>query len=123
MADINSTYGIKYNGNIDLNSRPVIRNNDGSVSTERSIGVSRGDGTEYLIPTAIKGQIVTGSKARNHFHKTGQHLGTRVTPKDEKGWNDWNQYAKDISKRQSEFYKENKSGLGLSKKTMKAIEK
>lgn len=123
MADINTTYGIKYNGNIDLNSRPIIRNKDGSVSTEKSIGVSRGDGTEYLIPTAIKGQIVSASKARNHFHKTGQHLGTRVTPKDDKGWMDWKKYAKDISKRQEQFYKENKSGLGLSKKTMQDVKK
>ena len=61
-------------GNINLKNRPIIKNDDGTVSTVRSISVGFGDKT-YLLPTAINGQIVSDQDAINHFQNTGQHLG------------------------------------------------
>ena len=100
-----SQYGIEYNGNIDLDKRQPLYNSDGSVSTESSIGVSDGNGTEYLIPTVIKGQRLSEPDARAWFHKTGEHLGSRPTPKDSNGWNNWEGYANNIHLRQKEVYK------------------
>ena len=122
-----SQYGIKYNGNIDLDKRKVLLNPDGSVSTESSIGVSDGNGTEYLIPTIIDGKRVSEDQARGYFEQTGQHLGSRPTPSNDSGWNQWEKYANDIHLRQKDVYKspselykfgtgngQKISGLGLS---------
>jgi hypothetical protein len=61
-------------GNIDITNRPVLRNADGSVSTEvsMSIGTDRG---EVLIPQIINGQKVSPQEAIDHFRRSGEHLG------------------------------------------------
>lgn len=70
--------GFKYQGNIDLASRPVYRNEDGSVSTE----VSRTfefDGKHVILPTikTVNGRRVnmTDAEAVEEFRSSGLHLG------------------------------------------------
>ena len=70
--------GFKYQGNIDLASRPVYRNEDGSVSTE----VSRTfefDGKHVILPTIKtvngRGVNMTDAEAVEEFRSSGLHLG------------------------------------------------
>jgi len=61
-------------GNVDLDNRVVVENEDGSFSTELSITVTV-DGYEVLLPTVVDGKIVSEDEAVDHFFKTGEHLG------------------------------------------------
>ena len=73
-------YGIKgYNGNINLDKRPVLKNEDGTISTVSSIGIEE-DGQEVLIPTVVfdaDGDAIRLSEdeAIAYYYQTGKHLG------------------------------------------------
>lgn len=80
-AQSRQTPGLLESGNIDLNNRPVVENEDGTVSTVRSMSVNI-DGKEVLIPTVASdgSKILSDEEAIKQYEATGQHLGKFDTP-------------------------------------------
>lgn len=68
--------GLVNQGSLDVNSLiAVVNNEDGSVSTVKTIGVNI-DGLETVIPTVHKdGHIMSEKEAVEHFKKTGENFG------------------------------------------------
>ena len=94
--DTTGQYG---EGNIDLNNRQIVRNGDGSISTELSFSFYDEDtGKEVLIPTVINGQIVSEDEAIEHYYQTGEYLGMFDTPEEA------NEYADMLHRRQDWYY-------------------
>lgn len=86
-------------GNIDLNNRPVVRNQDGSYSTVRSMSFQDQDGLETLIPTVSPdGRILDQEQAISLYRATGQHLGKFKTVQDA------NQFAQSLHDQQARQY-------------------
>ena len=85
--------GLLVPGNIAIADRPVVHNQDGSISSVRSMGIEDENpqspyyGKQVLIPTVIpdangKWTVDTSPKgmaARAYYYKTGQHLGVFAT--------------------------------------------
>lgn len=72
--------GLLEQGNIDLNNRPVVQNDDGTISTVRTISVNL-EGQEVLIPTvADDGRIMPEDEAVKQYQETGRHFGKFDTP-------------------------------------------
>jgi hypothetical protein len=91
--------GMLDTGNIDLNTRPTVRNDDGSISTVRSMSYSREKGVETLIPTVSnEGTILGQDDAIKYWEAKGQHLGKFRTPEDA------DKYGKKLSRAQSKQY-------------------
>jgi hypothetical protein len=87
--------GLREPGNINLDNRPTIQNEDGSHSSEYSTSFGTDKG-EVLVPTIVGGKFLTpngkkppeGSevernmfnRAREHYQNTGEHMGIFDTP-------------------------------------------
>lgn len=57
----------------------MVANADGSYSSEKSF--SRGtDKGEVLVPSVVKGQMLSENKAWKHYKDTGEHMGVFDTP-------------------------------------------
>ena len=83
-------------GNINLTTRPIVKNDDGSESSEFSVSFEDDKGHEVLLPTVVDGKFLTADgkkpkpgspeekamfqKAWQHYEKTGEHLGIYDTP-------------------------------------------
>lgn len=69
-------------GNIDMSSRPRVKNADGSISTVRSMSANF-DGQEVLIPTVSDdGRVMSDQEALDTYQRTGRHLGKFATVDD-----------------------------------------
>ena len=77
-------------GNIDLHNRPLYTNEDGSVSTVRSMNFyDDKDKKETLIPTIVNGKKVSDEEAIDHYYKTGEYLGKFDTVEDSNKYAEW----------------------------------
>jgi len=71
--------GMVVEGNLDLTSRPQVLNDDGTISTVRTISIEQ-DGQHILIPTVTEdGRIVSDDEAVAIYEQTGKHLGVFAT--------------------------------------------
>lgn len=72
-----SNYGTFYKGNIMLGNRPKVKNEDGSVSTIRSMTYTDAKtNKQVLIPTVSdEGKIMSEKEAVQYWRKKGQNLG------------------------------------------------
>ena len=91
------TIGQYGQGNIDLNNRIVVKNSDGSISTEKSFSTEI-DGKEVLLPTIINGSVVSESTAISNYNNTGKYLGKFDTVAEA------NAYAQQLHERQEWYY-------------------
>ncbi|MER9654395.1 hypothetical protein NKJ26_12880 [Mesorhizobium sp. M0152] len=72
--------GLLEQGNIDLKARPIVKNDDGSYSTVRSMSFENNGGQEVLVPTVADGKILSDRAAMELYGKTGQNLGKFDNP-------------------------------------------
>lgn len=73
--------GMVKQGNIDLTTRPHVKNPDGGTSTVLSASYSNDKGQEVLIPlVSDEGKIMTMKEAIPYWGKKGQNLGVFENP-------------------------------------------
>jgi hypothetical protein len=102
--------GLLERGNVDLKSRPMVYNPDGTISTVRSMNFGE-DGAEVLVPTVRKdpfhpmgGYIMSPDDAISHYRKTGEHLGKFSSPEAAEA------YARNLHEEQAKQYRRASGG-------------
>lgn len=92
---VDNPKGLAEKGNLNIDNRPTVKNDDGSYSTEYSTSFED-KGKEVLVPTIVNGKFLTpngkkppeGSAAEKqmfknafaHYKQTGEHLGKFSSP-------------------------------------------
>ena len=76
----NPIQGLLEVGNINLYSRPRIKNPDNSTSTLFSMSGQDDSGREVLFPGVSNTRQLTPNEAWRQYSQTGQHLGKFDTP-------------------------------------------
>lgn len=80
VAPGSNPQGMEQKGNINLNARPVVKNDNGTISTVLSSSFEI-DGKEVLLPlVSDDGRIISAKEAQENYKKTGKHLGIFDTP-------------------------------------------
>lgn len=91
-------------GNINLHTRPVVHNDDNTISTVKSMSFNE-DGKEILVPTISPGgKKLSNEDAIKLYHQTGQHLGKFNTV------DEANSYAQQLHNDQAKEYQGKKKG-------------
>ncbi|HHB7454495.1 hypothetical protein PAG51_19855 [Klebsiella pneumoniae] len=99
-----STKGMVTQGNINLFNRPSVKNEDGTISTVRTISIDT-DAGEVLIPTVSDdGKLLSDDEAIALYEKTGKHLGIFDNPDDATA------YAEKLHEQQDQYYVKGDSG-------------
>lgn len=111
-------------GNIDLTNRPIVKNEDGSISTVRSMSFQDDDSKEVLIPTVVNGKIVSNDEAIQHYYDTGEYLGKFDTIEEANSYAEWlhNQQEKLYTTSNSIADSDIRIGLASEQETQNAQE-
>jgi hypothetical protein len=99
-----STKGMVTQGNINLFNRPSVKNEDGTISTVRTISIGT-DAGEVLIPTVSDdGKLLSDDEAIALYEKSGKHLGIFDNPDDATA------YAEKLHDQQDQYYVKGDNG-------------
>ena len=108
MYVVGQPQGMIAPGNIDLKTRPNVKNADGSISTVRSMSYQNEAGEEVLIPTVSdEGKIMSNDEAIRYWGEKNQFLAKFSR------WQDAEAYAENLHNQQAQYYSSEKQPTSI----------